>query len=286
MDDGGTDDTPAELPGLFPSARLLRHERNLGFAAAVNTGFTASIHPLVLLLNNDIRVEPDFLAALAQHFVASENSRREETLFAVAALQINPSGTNGPPHDGCRALSFRRGELCLFDRFAPEEDPRGQPVRATALANGGCTLFSREKLRTLGNFCGLFNPFYFEDAEISLQALRRGWHVLFEPRSIVWHQPNTSTRQHSGRVNSTVIRNLFFFHWMLLDDPGLWLRHLGWMVPRLVSRTLRGEWGFLHGLLRALFSLPALRRERRKRARGKIASVRDVLRRQRMDVVG
>ena len=280
VDDGGTDHTPQELAKLFPAAKLIQHSYNQGFAAAVNTGLNSAAHPLVLLLNNDIRVEPNSLVVLARHFTADADGQ-VRTLFAVAALQIDPTGVNGPAYDGCRTLGFRRGELCLFGSFAAGDDPRGQPVRTTALANGGCSLFSREKLRLLGNLSGLFNPFYFEDAEVSLQALRRGWHMLFEPASVVWHEPNTSTRQHPGGVNPTVVRNSFFFHWLLLDHPGLWLRHLGWIVPRLVSRTLRGEWGFPLGLLRALRGLPVVGRERRARARGTVTSTRDVLRGQR-----
>lgn len=276
VDDGGTDETPAGVSGVFPAARLIRHGRNQGFAAAVNTGLDAAAHPLVLLLNNDIRVEPDFLVPLVRPFTRDAD-RPRVTLFAVASLQINPAGVHGPPYDGCRRLGLQRGELCFFDGFPPGEDPRGQPGRPTALANGGCTLFSREKLRSLGNFSGLFNPFYYEDAEVSLQALRRGWHMRFEPDSVVWHQPNTSTRLHPGGVNPTVIRNQFFLHWLLLDDPGLWLRHLLWIVPRLISRTLRGDWSFPRGFFRAVQSLPSVRRERRVRARGIAGSTRDIL---------
>ena len=275
VDDGGTDATARELPGLFPAARYVPRACNEGFSAAANTGFDAAVHGLVLLLNNDIRVGRDFLLPLAEHFRAAP-SGPDRDLFAVVSLQINPAAdvSVNPAFDGCRALQFRGGELRLPCTVKSAE---GERARETALANGGCSLFSRGKVQALGGFCGLFNPFYYEDAELSVQALRRGWRILFEPRSVVLHRPNSTTSHHVAKINAMAVRNSFFFHWLLLDGAREWSLHITCTFPRLLLRTWRGEFAYAQGLSQALRSLADVRKVRIVRSRSVLKLLPELL---------
>ena len=268
VDDGGTDATARELPTLFPAARYVPRERNEGFAAAANTGFAAARHQWVLLLNNDIRVDRDFLLPLAERCRAAPVGEADG-LFAVVSLQINPGAAAGsidPPFDGCRVLRFQGGELRLPCTVRAASGERARP---TALANGGCSLFSRARVRALGGFCALFNPFYYEDAELSVQALRRGWRIVFEPRSVVWHRPNSTTHRHAVTVSPTAARNAFFFQWLLFDRAGQWTAHAACLFPRLLWRTLCGEFGYARGLRMALRAWSAVRAARKARGPGR-----------------
>src|SRR4051812_5392875 len=83
VDDGGTDDTAFWLATSYPGrVELLMKRQNEGFSHACNTGFLHAKHPVVLLLNNDVEVEPDFIAPLVGHFAADD-------VFAVACLTSN-----------------------------------------------------------------------------------------------------------------------------------------------------------------------------------------------------
>lgn len=273
IDDGGTDNSALEVPKLFPEARYVQRERNRGFSAAANTGFDAAQHELVLLLNNDILVEPGFLTPLARHF-RDAITAGDDSLFAVVALQLNPANGDkiNPPEDGCRALQFQGGEL----RLPSCTDSAGLAV-PTALANGGCSLFSRDRVRALGGFCPIFNPFYYEDAELSIQALRRGWRILFEPASKVLHRPNSTTALHPTKISPIVARNAFFFHWLLLDSVALWTAHLSCTALRLASRTLQGRFEYAQGLGLALGQLRPALNARRARGRGATLSLGSLL---------
>jgi GT2 family glycosyltransferase len=275
VDDGGSDETAQQSPVLFPWARCLRREQNGGFSAAANSGFAGASHDLVLLLNNDISVESDFLLPLVKHF-QPEPGGSFLTLFAAVSLQINPTGgdESNPPFDGCRGLCFVRGELRLTCQTKGSD--RGGPPRPSALANGGCTLFSRAKVAEIGGFCPLFNPFYFEDAELSVQALRRGWRITFEPRSIVHHRPNSTTVRRSSK-SATIVRNEFFFQWLLLDTAKFWAVHLACVAPRLMSRTLQRRFEYARGLWLAFRRWPQVKAQRRARTLSCIKSLRDVL---------
>src|SRR5690242_1756483 len=67
--DNASEDGSAEfLARHFPGVRVVRSDKNLGFGGGSNLGFKEAKNDIVVLLNSDMRVEPDFLAPLLQPF--------------------------------------------------------------------------------------------------------------------------------------------------------------------------------------------------------------------------
>src|SRR5712692_6857025 len=76
--DNASEDGSAEfLREHFPQVRVIALDRNLGFGAGSNAGFQAARNDVVVLLNNDMRVEPGFLQPLLEGFM-------DKAVFAVA----------------------------------------------------------------------------------------------------------------------------------------------------------------------------------------------------------
>src|SRR5580704_15815789 len=69
-DNGSSDDSAALAESL--GARVLRLEKNLGFAAAVNRGIDAARTDWIAILNNDVTLAPDWLEKL---LVAAETTK-------------------------------------------------------------------------------------------------------------------------------------------------------------------------------------------------------------------
>ena len=57
------DCSPEPFPDR-PGVHVVRRAENGGFGSAVNTGAAAATHPLLLVLNSDVRIEADFVARL------------------------------------------------------------------------------------------------------------------------------------------------------------------------------------------------------------------------------
>src|ERR1017187_895630 len=92
VDNGSTDGSANWLHENYPEVRVLPLTENLGFGGGSNAGFRAAKNDIVVLLNSDMRVEPDFLAPLlagftddqvfavsCQIFLGDSTRRREET---------------------------------------------------------------------------------------------------------------------------------------------------------------------------------------------------------------
>ncbi len=159
-----------------PRVRLLRLERNLGFGGGNNAGVQAARNNVVVVLNNDMRIEPDaferllegftdpgVFAVTAQIFFLDQDRRREETGITEGRFDLG---------------FFRLGHLA--------ENVSG--LYPTFYAGGGSTAFDRAKFLELGGFDALFHPFYVEDADLSYNAWKRGWKVLYQPRAVVHHE--------------------------------------------------------------------------------------------------
>ena len=61
--DNGSEDNSVEIAASL-GARVIRFQHNLGFSAAVNRGVEECSSTLVAILNNDVRLQPDWLARL------------------------------------------------------------------------------------------------------------------------------------------------------------------------------------------------------------------------------
>src|SRR3954451_23220424 len=68
VDNGSTDGSAAWVRQNYPQVRLLALEKNLGFGGGSNAGFRAAKNDVVVLLNSDMQVEPDFLQPLLSGF--------------------------------------------------------------------------------------------------------------------------------------------------------------------------------------------------------------------------
>src|SRR5215831_11993561 len=76
VDNGSADGSVEFVRETFPGVRVLALPENLGFGGGSNAGFRAAQYDIVVLLNNDMRVAPDFLRPLLDTFM-------DEKVFAV-----------------------------------------------------------------------------------------------------------------------------------------------------------------------------------------------------------
>ncbi len=266
IDDGGTDDTQNWIETI-PEKRvkLITRRRNGGFSNACNSGFLASHYDVVVLLNNDVFVDPDFLAPLAKHF-------RDPNVFAVtckANARDQITFCNGG-----KLGEFYLGFWKAFRNYdrSPESASSADPLISFAACGGFCA-FDRRKLLELGGFEPLMSPFYWEDVEISYRAWKRGWTVLYEPGSLVYHDASTTIKKTFRKIKIARIdiRNRFLFLWKNLHDPFMLLAHFGGTLLLFLQAVITFRIAFLLGLADALRKLPALLpkrwEERRKRKR-------------------
>ena len=245
VDNASTDGTTELLADRFPAAEVVALPENRGFAAAVNAGLEAVVHPWVLSLNNDIRVEPGFLGPLLE-------AAREPELFAAVPRILLP--THGGCVESVMEAEFRDGLISFSQPGLAIQGPSFPEPRPVFFAVGGCGLDHTARLRELPGFDPAYYPFYWEDIDLGYRAWRRGWTVRYVPESIVHHRHRgTIGRRFSGpEVKRAMLKNQLLFHWKNLHDPKMLEEHLHGLVLHVLEEDARGERAFLESLVLAL----------------------------------
>lgn len=248
VDDASTDGSVAFLKENFPQVKVVVHQENQRFAAACNSGVEKARGKIIILLNNDVSPEPNFLKPLIKHFGNSK-------VFAVGCKEKNIEA--GKTLYGGRGLGeFKRGFLVHWRA-------KNQNKTDTLWAAGGSMAVDRQKWLRLGGMDILFRPVYWEDIDLSWRAREKGWQVLFEPKSVVKHHHETTNIPSFGRKQMKIFayKNQFLFVWKN-GVPKVLLQHFFWLPYHLLKALFIGDFLFWQGFFRALVQLPETLRKR------------------------
>jgi GT2 family glycosyltransferase len=186
VDNGSADGTPELVAGRFPDVKLIRNERNLGFAAGNNCGLRAASGDLLLLLNQDVKVQPGFLACLAR-------TCEEPAVGIAGGKLLYPDGTI--QHAG-GYLYGPRGETGHVGRHAPD-DGRFDQVADADFVTAAALAIRRTALAQIGPLDEGFAPAYYEDVDWCYRARAAGWRVVYQPGAVAMHHESTATAPES-----------------------------------------------------------------------------------------
>jgi len=258
VDNGSTDGSQELLAKVYPWVRLLELGENRGFTGGNNAGIAAARGDMLILLNNDTEVAPDWVeqvvGAFARHpeagLVASKMllfDRRDH--FHTAGDLMRPDGLPGN-----RGVWQR--DVGQFDR---EEYVFG--------ACGGALAMRRALLRSIG---ALDDDFFFsaEDVDFAWRAQLAGWRCIYAPAAVVYHRLAAT----GGDVTASFYNGRNFLYLLAKDYPAdLWRRH--W--PKVLRAQARIAWDALRawrgkaararlrGMIAGLCGLPKMLRKRR-----------------------
>ena len=254
--------------------RLIRNRSNRGFGETCNRGFGAASYPLVFLLNNDVEVDVNSIAPLVENFA-------DDSVFAAHCRVFE---LNSPHECGTGKLGgFSRGFIRVHRSYVPrpviDERASGHEpdIHRASLysmfAGGGSSMFDRRKFLEIGGFSSLLSPFYWEDVEISYRAWKRGYTVLYEPRSVARHRlSSTIGKLDRRKIRKIEQRNRLIYHWIHLHDRSLMTSHIFWVALLAVTAPLRLKPSFISSCLAALKRLPEIRQRRLEERRAALRS--------------
>ncbi len=241
VDNGSSDDSVGWIRQHFSGVRILELDRNLGFGEGNNRGVAAARHNIVVLLNNDMVVDPSFLAPLLEPFA-------DPDVFAVSAQILFPDGERRQ-ETGNADGRFENGHFHLSHEPVRRvhDKRRFLPV---LWAGGGSSAFRRDYFLRLKGFAPIFSPCYVEDTDLSYRAWRRGLRVLFAAASQVVHKHRSSSlrRFSEGQIQEMIERRKLWYLWRNFQLSSLLSHFL--LYPFGVGRAISPA-GYLRALARA-----------------------------------
>lgn len=253
VDNGSTESF--RLPKRFKDEPVVvvRSDSNLGFTGGNNLGTYYAIEQydsdLVLYLNSDTVVHPDFL----DHLVAAQAD--PQVGIVTPLIYFSPGNEfhqkSYKPEDRGSVIWYAGGFIDWLNLYTGhrgvDELDRGQFSHSfeTEYATGCALMIKREVLEKITPFDKRYF-LYYEDADLSLRALRAGYELRLVPESIIWHD-NAGSSSGSGsalqQYYQTRNRLLFFFRF------GNWavrVRVLRFAVRMLLSGSATERLGAWH----------------------------------------
>ncbi len=225
--------------------KILENKKNLGFSSNVNNGVKVSTGEILILLNTDIIPEANFLEPLIKHF-------KDKEVFAVGCMDKSVEGERIILR-GRGVGNWKRGFLV---------HSKGRVDKSNTLwVSGGSGAFRKVVWDKLDGLDSLFNPFYWEDIDLSYRALKAGYKVVFEKESVVLHEHEKGaikSKYSPFKIKTIAYRNQFIFTWKNLTDADLLIRHI-FLIPFYFIRAIFSlDLAFILGFFKALFLLPKI----------------------------
>lgn len=234
---------------------LIEHPLNKGFSSAVNTGVGASTADYVTLLNSDVSPSGHFLYSALQQLEDDPN------LFAVGCLDESIEGDKKVLR-GRGVAVWKKGMIHHMKGEVNKSD--------TFWVSGGSSVFRRTIYKQLGGMDEIFNPFYWEDIDLSYRAQKAGYRICFDKRCVVKHMHEEGTIKTlftTSTVTATAYRNQFIFIWKNITNYYFLLNHILFLPINCYGAARRKDKNFFDGLFLAVTQLPAIIVRRRKQKR-------------------
>jgi GT2 family glycosyltransferase len=183
VDNGSRDESCEAIRAAVPSAKLLELPSNLGFPSAASEAIRQSIGEWVLLVNNDVIVEPD---AVNELLAVGESAPDIGSVAAQMRFADDPDVINSA---GIAVDRLGIG----FDRLlgAPVAASEDRPVEVFG-ACGGAALHRSRMLDEVG---GMDESFFFalDDVDLAWRAHMHGWRCMYAPAAVVHHRHGATT---------------------------------------------------------------------------------------------
>jgi len=159
-----------------------KNSGNLFWTASINMGIREAQKlgvDYILTANNDIEMDPDSLSALVH------TAEKHAPCLVGAKIYFQED----------RKRIFSGGGHLDWKSFTPfNMAPKGRIdsgqyncLRDVDFLTGNCLLISRECFERIGLYDENRLPHYHADHDLTLRAKRAGFHLLFEPKAIVYN---------------------------------------------------------------------------------------------------
>ena len=209
VDNGSDEDVIYNIKNLCDNSDNMHSillSDNMGFATAVNKGFTYSIdhnYEYSILLNNDAFAETNFVRALVNKI------SRYKKCFAVSSLMISYYNRNlvddfGDKYTIC-GFAYQSKVAHLVDTIKEDEK--------VFSACGGASIYSNKILKKIGLMEDNFFA-YLEDMDLSYRAKLYGYFVTTCKDAVCYHigSATSGSRYNDFKVRLSSRNNIFLIY--------------------------------------------------------------------------
>jgi len=166
---------------------------NYGFAGAVNRGINQSKYPYVVILNNDLTMEPDWFQLISNTI----NNNHDLCIVTFFGTVLNKEGTEFES----QGLDFKIEGKCLnlsngkqFDKSVFLKSDKLIAEKLIWGASASLIVYKKDIIKKIGLFDDDFFA-YEEDVDLAFRLNKLGYKTLYIPKAISYHLGGGTSNQ-------------------------------------------------------------------------------------------
>ena len=205
IDNASKADEATTIQQRYPQVRVIKSDKNLGFAGGNNLGIKAAHGKYLFFLNNDTLLRPqtsDF-----RHLISRLGA--DEKIGAVCPKIRFAWGSNPIQFAGYTPLS----PITMRNRaigYGEEDNGQYDTAHPTPYAHGAAMMVKREVIERAGLMPECYF-LYYEELDWSMMIRRADYEIWYEPACTVYHKESQSTGQNSPLRTYYITRNRLLF---------------------------------------------------------------------------
>jgi len=199
VDNASINDDASEIEKRYPRVKVIRSDKNLGFAGGNNLGIQASTGNYIFLVNNDTIFKDFKIQALIDRLESSSK-------IGVVCPKIRFAWGEHPiQFTGYTPLS----KITVRNRaigFGEKDQGQYDSPHPTPYAHGAAMMIKREVIDKVGLMPECYF-LYYEELDWSMMMTRAGYEILYEPACTIYHKESQATGQNSPLRTYYITRN-------------------------------------------------------------------------------
>lgn len=231
VDDASADDSVSIIEKHYANIILVKNKINKGFSYSCNEGMKVAEYELLLFLNTDVKLSPEYFEHQWRYFEKGDTFGVMGRIMSMDEKRME---------DTARYPKFLGCKLKASNFFYSNENHTFIP---TTYLSGANALVDAEKMKSVKGFDQIFSPFYAEDLDLGLRAWRLGWKCFYEHQAVCFHQISSTTKNHKpkGLVKQIYYRNRFLVHAIHHEGLAACLWYLHVLFLEVAPKLLLGQ---------------------------------------------
>ena len=219
VDNASTQDEATEIGKRYPQVKVIKSDKNLGFAGGNNLGIKAAQGKYLFILNNDTLLpQPSSLSLLINRLASSDQ-------IGMVCPKIKFSwGYHRIQYAGYTPLS----KITLRNKsigFGEQDNGQYDTPHPTPYAHGAAMMVKREIIEKVGLMPECYF-LYYEELDWSMMIRRAGYEIWYEPACTIFHKESQTTGQMSPLKTYYIIRNRLLFAQRNIDGSEKYLTYI------------------------------------------------------------
>jgi len=250
VDNASKEDEASIISERYPQVKVIRSDKNLGFAGGNNLGIKEAKGDYILLINNDTFFKDFNIENLINRIESSEK------IVVVCPKLCFAWGNNPIQYAGYTPLS----NITLRNNaigFGEEDKGQYDTAHPTPYAHGAAMLIKRKAIEKVGFMPECFF-LYYEEIDWSMMFTRAGYEIWYEPSCTVYHKESQTTGQNSPLRTYYITRNRLLLVKRNYKGINKYLSYIyltGIVAPRdIIKYTLQGRFDLVKAVCKGIIN--------------------------------